>query len=279
MFITIHYDSVDLEAQKNDGRTERQLFSIKKVRDALKFSCLNAINILVSEFKKILYTLHMKTQQKIAIDRAQRLRKLRAMARLTRKAMTEKHQIPPGTLQNWEMPRFGGLSERGGHQIIQALSIEGVYVSFEWLMMGVGAPPKLSPGTRRYRTQHKLKQKNKLVEEVSHFKSTNSKYIDYLLEDDTMSPKYSAGDVFIGTARTAPREIIALVNRLCIVQLEQGGRVLRYVQTINSAKKTVTFFTQHPNGRCEHKASLCSYSQIWQVIWVRHASALQHESA
>ena len=92
----------------------------------------------------------MKASEKIANERAKRLRKLRAMAGLTRKAMTEKYQIPPGTLQNWEMPRFGGLSERGAHQVIQALTLEGVYARFEWLMMGVGNAPMFAPGSARY---------------------------------------------------------------------------------------------------------------------------------
>ena len=218
----------------------------------------------------------MKTPQKLVHDRAKRLRKLRAMARLTRKAMTEKHQIPPGTLQNWEMPRFGGLSERGAHQIIQALSVEGVYASFEWLMMGVGTPPKLAPGTsRRYRTHNKPKAANKLTEEGEYFRSSGSKYCDYQLDDDVMSPKYAAGDLFIGMARSATREMISLVNRLCIIQLADGEKILRYIQTINPTAKTVTLFTQHPNGHCQHKAATCNYLQIWQVIWVRHVSKTQ----
>ena len=214
----------------------------------------------------------MKASEKIANERAKRLRKLRAMAGLTRKAMTEKYQIPPGTLQNWEMPRFGGLSERGAHQVIQALTLEGVYARFEWLMMGVGNAPMFAPGSARYiRSPKRPRSPEKLNQESAYFTSRSKKQRTYQLNDDSMSPQFTNGDVFIGVSRSAPRELMSLVNRLCIIQLDPEKTILRYVKSINPTRKTITLFTHYPNGNCKHTYTESTYIKIWQVIWARKA--------
>ena len=45
--------------------------------------------------------------------RAKRLKRLRKITTLSRKLFSEKYGISPGTLQNWETARFGGLTEKG----------------------------------------------------------------------------------------------------------------------------------------------------------------------
>ena len=45
--------------------------------------------------------------------RANRLRKLRGMMGLSRKALYQQYRIPVGTLQNWESARFGGAIRKG----------------------------------------------------------------------------------------------------------------------------------------------------------------------
>ena len=212
----------------------------------------------------------MKNLQKISIERADRLRKIRAMAGLTRKAVAEKYQIPPGTLQNWEVPRFGGLTERGAQKIIRCMAIEGVYASVEWLMLGVGAAPTLASqpaGTRLL--GKKLAGQKKVDQEIEYFKKLHKKSVVYHLKDQSMQPQYQAGDVFVGVSRVAPKEIKALANRLCILQIDEDKWLLRYVKEVMPMKKKAKLFAVRPNIKCHHTETEMVFKRIWLVVWVR----------
>ena len=70
--------------------------------------------------------------------RSKRLMCMRGMIGLSRREFCEKYDLSPGTLQNWEKARFGGLTEKGARRMIAHFKEEGVYSSFKWLMYGEG---------------------------------------------------------------------------------------------------------------------------------------------
>ena len=215
----------------------------------------------------------MRNLEKTSRDRAQRLRKIRAMAGLTRKAMAQKYHIPPGTLQNWEMPRFGGLSERGAYQVIQSLTMEGVYASFEWLMMGVGPGPTMAPHSQASGITESVEcSQKKIAKEIEYFQKKDKRRLVFTLNDDSMQPGFAPGDVFVGQQRVSSRDMISLINRLCIIQIDQHVTLLRYVKAIQPRQKTLVLFAQHPNSDCRHAATQSPFKAIWQVVWIRQVS-------
>jgi hypothetical protein len=76
-------------------------------------------------------------------ERAQRLTHLLNITGLSRKVFAQKHNIAIGNFQNWEGPRFGGLTEKAALKIIAACRTEGVESNVEWLMYGSGTPPTI----------------------------------------------------------------------------------------------------------------------------------------
>src|SRR5687767_7627226 len=76
--------------------------------------------------------------------RGRRLKSLRKMADLSRKAMTLKYQISASTVQAWEEGKSEGLTVKGAQRIIAALKEEGVFCTLEWLLKGEGQSPYLA---------------------------------------------------------------------------------------------------------------------------------------
>lgn len=218
----------------------------------------------------------MKSMQRTSIERAERLKKVRGMSGLNRKSFSQKYQIPIATMQNWEAPRFGGLSERGARKMIQCLACEGVYVSHEWLMLGVGKGPQVAgaPLSRSLSKAEKALNSDQIVKEMSNLKKLYKKSIVYELQDEKMAPFYAPGDSFIGVLKEGGQTQSSLVNCLCIVQLEGGERVLRYIKQIVPRGRQVSLYAINMDKKCGHTIKECHYLQIWQVVCVKFAQKM-----
>ena len=213
----------------------------------------------------------MKSVQKISVERADRLKKLRAMTGKNRKDFAKRHQISVATIQNWEAPRFGGLSEKGARKMIQCLACEGIYVSQEWLMMGLGNQPQLAQGSVRSEKNHERKRfsATQVKKETMALKKLYKKNTMYELQDEGLIPFYEPGDIFIGVLRESTKEQTAMVNGLCIVQLEGGVRVLRYVKKIIPRLRKVSLYGINMKEKCEHSSNQIGYQLIWKVVAIQ----------
>jgi len=75
--------------------------------------------------------------------RAERLRRLRNLANLSRKEMCNTDFLNINTLKAWELARFGGLPKDGANKVIMRVAQEGVTCSIDWLLYGKGESPRL----------------------------------------------------------------------------------------------------------------------------------------
>lgn len=75
--------------------------------------------------------------------RAKRLRRVRNLANLSRKALCEDGLINVNTLKGWELGRYGGLPKDGAEKIIQRIAREGVHCTLDWLLHEIGPGPRL----------------------------------------------------------------------------------------------------------------------------------------
>lgn len=87
--------------------------------------------------------------------RAQRLTMLRKKTRLSRQEFAKRHNLPYGSLQNWEDPKYGGLTKTGAPRVIKALKKEGIFATVKWLLDGVGPEPYVSAAVLLKRMQLK----------------------------------------------------------------------------------------------------------------------------
>lgn len=165
--------------------------------------------------------------------RAARLKKLRKMTHHSRKAFSEKYGISQGTLQNWETARFGGLTEKGAHTMIAALGKEGLFCSFEWLMYGVGNSPVLTTHSEQKSntpTQTEIKSEEERIDaQLQLFCDLNPNTLNLQIQDNTMEPYFEPGQVVAGKKRIG-KDIEKLLNRPCIIELEDNHIVLRYLR-------------------------------------------------
>lgn len=212
----------------------------------------------------------VKGVQRVAFERAIRLRKLRSMAGLSRRVFAERYGVAQGTLQNWESPRNGGLTEPGAHTVIRCFSSEGVNVSYQWLMMGLGKGPlpSISVGVRKKRgdVDRVLFDER----EAECFKKANKNSIVYTLSDNCMRPKYAPGDLFMGVPRRTLGGSSGLIDRLCIIQGADGRQLLRYVKGFFLAEKKVnTLSTSRAKGDFTPVFEEIIYQKIWLVVYIR----------
>lgn len=175
--------------------------------------------------------------------RAKRVKTLRKMTRLSRGKFAEKHGILPGNFQNWEGPRYGGLSESGAKKIVQAVKTEGIYCTLEWLMHGVGAGPQITeklymdylPVTIRENQPAYSLQEDEMsfiTKELLVLRQHYPDLLDYLINDDAMEPEFKLGDYVAGKARFQ-QQIETLLEDVCIVKTTDGEILLRYLKKSN----------------------------------------------
>jgi len=165
--------------------------------------------------------------------RGERLKSLRLMAGLSRKAMADKHDLSSGTLQGWEDGRYGGLTNRGAQRFLEVIRNEGVYCSFDWLMHGQGVGPLLvnnlkvtdspvaaaGPGDEG-------DDQVAMLDELAYFRQRHSTAVDLIVSDDAHLPFYRQGDIVAGLPLYGD-DTKAAIDHHCIIQTVDGNKALR----------------------------------------------------
>ena len=168
-----------------------------------------------------------------------RLRRARILAGIsTRREFEKKYQVSANTLQGWEQGK-NPLSKKGAKRIIEALKVEGLICSLEWLMNGAGVPPRqfemsqeeLSSSTdlENLLSQMNLQEEQAIYQELQTFKSHNPNAIIITISDNAMEPQYRVGDYIGGVRLTKPEDIQLYLGQSCIVELADHTIIPRYL--------------------------------------------------
>ncbi len=165
------------------------------------------------------------------IARGKRLKSLRMMAGLSRKAVDESYQISSGTLQGWEDGRYGGLTQKGARRILQSMQREGVQCSLEWLIHGTGLGPQLS-APMDATLNPSAGDDAAMVDELLYFRNRNQDIMDHIINDKLMLPCYEVGDVVAGRRRYNWREVQGLLGKNCLIQLNTGEIYLKHLKEV-----------------------------------------------
>ena len=179
--------------------------------------------------------------------RASRLKRMRRLTFLSRKEFAKKHAFSPGTLQNWETARFGGLTEKGARLILKAFKQEGIFCSYEWLMLGVGDGPVFAKSSRES-VQNSASARSLpgvgVAQELRFFMQVHPGAVSIQLPDDSLEPYMSKGDWLCGVSCNIARRD-EILGKLCILELKDGGAVVRYVKEI-TLDGLVSFVAANP---------------------------------
>ena len=203
----------------------------------------------------------------VAQLRGARLKSLRKTVGLSRRAFFEKFGVSVGTLQNWESPRSGGLSESGARRIISCFDTEGIYVVYEWLMYGSGQLPQVSL-SKNSLSHVRLNTHRSLEKEIEFFQSYYKFSTTFILENEVLAPKFNQGDCLLGVCKKTNKAIKELIGLLCIIELVGRKKCIGYLQKISFSKRTVQLFL--PNNIAQDYCAVTPevFISIWQVIAV-----------
>jgi len=226
--------------------------------------------------------LHVKNDddcvESLAEERAQRARLVRRMTGLTRVALAKKYGVSSANFQNWEGPRYGGLTEKAAMKLVAICSNEGIEISVEWLMYGSGAPPTIMPPAHYRNLQLKETEKvyavvpstgqeinphekrsmelAKIAQELEVFKQNyEHDVLVTVVTDKVMEPYYKLGDYIAGKRHT---NISAFLQSECIVEMADRKLVVRVLQP----------------GNEEHKYNLAGYNTVAQATVMRNVKIL-----
>lgn len=170
--------------------------------------------------------------------RANRLKTLRKIARLSRPEITKNYGISYANFQNWENARFNGLSEDGAQRMLNACKMVGVEATLAWLMYGAEPRPVV---TEKFYIKDNpvleltaianLDESDDMINiarELLLFKQNYQKQVLALfVEDDGMESSYLIGECVAGKALSG-KNILQLVNQDCIVEVD-GKLWLRHL--------------------------------------------------
>lgn len=95
-----------------------------------KNECWNIMDIIESN-----------EQGQLSKKQGQRIISLRKETLLSRKAFSQKYDIPLGSLQNWESGRYQSLTKHAVDVLINAFAREGINCTADWLLYGKATIP------------------------------------------------------------------------------------------------------------------------------------------
>lgn len=168
-------------------------------------------------------TQEITTDQLLARARGDRVRRLRNMANLSRQEMCELGDFKIDTLIGWELARHGGLTTRGAQKILERVAKEGVICTLDWLLYEKGDGPSVVNFTM-HENSSLLTDNQKIIEEILLFKKHHPNAVDYLVNDNSMSPRYCKGEYVAGIRSD---NLAAAIGYDCVIQLKNDELILR----------------------------------------------------
>ena len=197
-------------------------------------------------------------------ERANRVRTLRGVLRLSR-GYFEKYDIPSQTLQGWEDPRWGNLTEKGAKKLAHAFQQEGLQVTVDWLMYGAGLDPLATRIAESGAVYHvPLTEQAIVAHELSTFQQHHPNAIDMIVQDEAMLPCLAPGDHVAGK-RFFDQDMEQAYGFPCIVQTQTGMMLVRKVGK-GSAPDMYTLTGTNPKISVERDVKLFSVAPI---MWIR----------
>ncbi len=202
------------------------------------------------------------------VQRAERLKRARLLAGLSRKEMGEgEAAIHTDTYKGWESARFGGLTDKGAQKVMEKFKAHGFNCSATWLLYGIGSSPFQDHSIDLHSPDltHLFEDEaEQMAKELLAFK-TQKNSIDFCIRDDWMSPWYLPGDLVAGI-----KIPLALGAKIpggfdCIVQLSSGEILLRKTYP-GKSEGLYNLLTHNPSGSFLSEVKL---DFVAPVLWWR----------
>lgn len=184
---------------------------------------INHINI---KNTKLISDEFLNDKLALAIERGKRIRMLRALSGLSRKQFQEQLNVSISTLNIWENGRIC-LTKKGALRISIAVKEVGIECSTEWLLSGLGNPPRQIKNSN---PDNSSTSDPDGYGEINCFLKNHSNAIYATISDELMAPFFNIGDIVAGP--TVPiAQIKSLLGNIVIIELS-GKTILRRITSI-----------------------------------------------
>lgn len=203
----------------------------------------------------------------------ERVRLARSMSGCDRKQFEEKYSISANTLRFWENPRgnSNGISPKGAKKMISALDQAGVSCSANWILEGSGSPPTILNEIAVTKFDHdSWNEDEAILLEVDFFRKNNLGAVTLIMGDDALEPWIKLGD-YVGGRSNKTNKASSFVGKICIVQTENYGTIVRKVVKNNKSKQIVLYSINSNSHVCPiiNDAIIMG---IAEVVWIRGKS-------
>tara|TARA_Y200000002_G_scaffold383286_2_gene404867 strand:+ start:8143 stop:8751 length:609 start_codon:yes stop_codon:yes gene_type:complete len=192
------------------------------------------------------------------------------MISLSRREFCEKYDLSPGTLQNWEKARFGGLTEKGASKMIDHFRQEGVYCTFKWLMYGEGDDARLIDSDINIppKNDDRAIRNTSLHGDLNAMNALHPNSVTMNINDDAMFPLLEKGCYVMGN-KYFGEDIRRCLNQVCIVETSEG---IRYVRLLKRSHVEGAYNLFVYNARTTvHPSSIFDINLVMAapIFWVR----------
>lgn len=202
----------------------------------------------------------------------ERLKYIRSLLRVSRSYLQEKYGLPEVTLKSWENGTTK-LTQAGAERCVEVYRSEGLIVSEDWIMEGVGLDPKQTVTVSHYfatPTSKELPTEDDevaMVRDANAFKESHPNAVVMIVSNDDMRPFYWPGD-YIGGKMRYGDAIDTAVNKDCIVYLKNGERFFR--RLIKNTTEGYNLTCLNPNeATAEPVLYNVEIDSVAPVIWHR----------
>lgn len=215
--------------------------------------------------------------------KAERLTQLRKLAKLSRKDIAQIAGVSVLTYKGWENAKFGGIPQKRAVLLVEIFQAEGIKSSVDWLMEGVGEPPRkvlcyqiaqLKEAVTDLAAQSPESVEQLRVKAELEFFCNNNNWetLSLVVPDDAMEPCFLKDDLVAGA--TIPAEnFVEAIGMSCLVRTKNNKVLLRQIQKSNT-QGLFTLLSLNPNSSQQliiHDAELID---IAPVIWLRRKTIL-----
>jgi len=139
--------------------------------------------------------------------------------------------MPEVTLKSWEN-NTTKLTPVGAKRCVEIYLSEGIIVSEDWIMEGIGLDPTVSVKVAHYFATPSHKELTNEDDEVNMFKDANAfkesqpGIVIMVVTNNDMRPFYKPGD-YVGGKMRFGKSIYSAVNKDCIVHLKNEEQFFR----------------------------------------------------
>lgn len=204
--------------------------------------------------------------------RAERLRRIRNLANLSRKDMCGSDAININTYKGWELGRFGGIPLDGAEKVVKIIAKSGVICSTEWLLYGEKPAPTLISEAPPSERDTEETADSSILKEYSIYQGATKNTVLMKITDDALLPNYQIGD-FLAGEKKFNDEIELTIEQVCIVETTEGQQLIRYVKQGTDKGRYTLICTNYHTTMCDVIAE--NINLLYSATISRHYKIVQ----